>query len=502
MRIAVFDWLRVMYTRLTAGGSTEAQAVQSGVWVAAINVGDRLLQLLKVIILARLLSPEAFGLLGIALVTIAGLRKFSNLGFDEALIQHEEENVDAYLNTAWLIKITRGVVIAGIAFLTAPTLAGFFGESQAEPLIQLLGLTPLILGVQNPGVMYFRKHLNFHREFVYQVGGRLIDLLVAVVIALVFQSVWALPAGIVAMNLVKAAFSYGIHEYRPRIEFDLELGREMFGFGKWMFASSILVFIYGQGDDAFVGWFFPATSLGFYQIAYRLSNAPATEVTQIISRVAFPTFSKVQADISKLRKGYFRTVELSTIVAFPMAAGIAAVTPQFVPIVLGPQWQPVIPIMQLLAVWGALRSFGASVGPVYRSLGRPDVEVKLQAIQTAVVAISIYPAATKFGLLGVVGVVIASSITVLPMHLHFISSFIKDEIKSIAVLVLHPLLGSIVLFGVVQAIASYGFLVQGVWKLAVLIAIGIMVYLSYMAFIAEVTEYDPHTVFRRIYESI
>jgi len=94
--------------------------------------------------------------------------------------------------------------------------------------------------------MYFQKHLNFHREFVYQVGGRLTDLLVAVAIALVFRSVWALPAGIVAMNLVKAVLSYGIHEYRPHIEFDLKLGREMFGFGKWMFASSILVFIAGQ----------------------------------------------------------------------------------------------------------------------------------------------------------------------------------------------------------------------------------------------------------------
>jgi len=116
----VLDRLRVIYNRLTAGGSTEAQAVQSGVWVTVINVGDRLLQLLKVIILARLLSPEAFGLLGIALVTIAALQQFSNLGFDEALIQHEEENVDAYLNTAWVIKIIRGVVIAGTAFSRRP----------------------------------------------------------------------------------------------------------------------------------------------------------------------------------------------------------------------------------------------------------------------------------------------------------------------------------------------------------------------------------------------
>lgn len=498
----MFEWLRVIYARLTADGSTEAQAVQSGVWVTGINVGDRLLQLLKVVILARLLSPQAFGLLGIALVTIAALRQFSTLGFDEALIQHEKENVDAYLNTAWVIKIIRGAVIAGIAFLAAPNLAELFGEPQAEPLIQLLGFTPLILGVQNPAVMYFQKHLNFHREFVYQVGGRLVDLLVAVAIALVFRSIWALPAGIVAMNLTKAGLSYGIHEYRPRIEFDLELGQEMFGFGKWMLASSILVFLVNQGDDAFVGWYFTATALGYYQIAYRFSNAPATEVTQVISRVAFPSFSKVQNDTERLRNGYFQSVQLSTIIAFPMAAGIAAVAPQFVQTVLGTQWTPMIPLMQVLAMWGGVRAFGANVGPIFKAVGRPDVEVKMQAVSLIIVLLLIYPFAVTFGTVGVAATILATSLVITPINQYLILSIIDGEPRVLLETVMYPVLGSILMFIVVIFTDRHFFQASGLLELTSLVAIGMISYLAIMVGFERVSEFEFTTLFRQVFSNL
>ena len=491
--------LRELYTRLTAGGSTEAQAVQSGIWVTGINVGDRLLQLLKVIILARLLSPEAFGLLGIGLVTVAALRQFSNLGFDAALIQHEKDDVDAYLNTAWIIKIIRGIVIAIVTFLTGPTLAAFFGEPQAEPIIQLLGFTPLILGIQNPAVMYFQKNLNFHREFVYQVGGRLIDLLVAVAIAVTFQAVWALPAGIIAMNLSKAALSYGIHEYRPRIEFNFDYGREMFAFGKWMLASSVLVFIAGQGDDFFVGWYFTATTLGYYQIAYRVSNAPATEITQVISKVAFPTFSKVQNDVKRLREGYFLVLQLSTALAFPMAAGIAAVAPQFVYIAFGPEWTTMIPMIQLLAVWGGIRAFGANVGSVYKSTGNPDIEVKLQAIKVLVGSICIFPIAAHLGVMGVIILLVCLPLITNPMHQYLLSKILDTDLWELIYPLIHPLIGSILMY--LSVIWASSLLSTGVFSLTILIMSGMIIYMLYMIVVNVLTEYMLFDSIKSVIES-
>jgi len=152
------------------------------------------------------------------------------------------------------------------------------------------------------------------------------------------------------MNTLKVIMSYVLHDYRPRIQFDFEKAKKMFNFGKWMFFSAILGFLYDEGDNAFVGWFFSASILGYYQLSYRFSNAPATEVTHVISRVAFPTFSKMQDDISRLRQNYFRVVQISTIIAFPMAGGIIAIAPQFVMVVFGNQWVPMIPLIQALAI--------------------------------------------------------------------------------------------------------------------------------------------------------
>ncbi|MBX0325907.1 lipopolysaccharide biosynthesis protein [Halomicroarcula sp. F13] len=472
--------LRNIYERLTADGSTAEQAIQSGIWVAGINVADRILQLLKVVILARLLSPAAFGLLGIALLAIAALRQFSKLGFDEALIQHEDDDVDAYLNTAWVMKIIRGFGIAVVAFLAAPYLAVFFGEPQAEPIIRVVGISPLILSLQNPAIMYFQKNLNFHKEFVYQVGGRLVDLTVAVVIALFLRSVWALVAGIVAMNFVKFVISYGIHEYRPNLEFNLAYGKEMFGFGKWLLVSAILVFLYGQGDDAFVGWFFTASSLGVYQLSYRFSNAPATEITHVISRVAFPALSKVQNNTAKLREGFHRAVQLSTTVAFPMAAGIAAVAPQFVPVVLGDQWQSAIPVMQVLAVWSGIRAFGANVGSVYKSTGRPDIETRIQALKVIIIVIIIYPAAEWFGLTGVASAIVMSSFIPLPIHLYYVLSITQGQAIELLKLIAYPFASSVVMAGSVVALDAYVLTGTNILNLIFLIISGIIVYFVLM----------------------
>jgi len=496
------DFLRDIYTRLTAGGSTEQQAVQSGIWVAGINVGDRVLQLLKVVILARLLSPEAFGLLGIALLTLAALNQFSRLGFDEALIQYEEENVDKYLNTAWLMKIIRGAVLAAVAFVAAPYLAVFFGEAQAEPLIRILGVSPLILGLQNPAVMYFQKNLNFHREFAYQVGGRVVDFAVATVIAFVFQSVWALAIGIVAMNLTKFVLSYAIHEYRPKVEFNLEHGKEMFGFGKWMLASAVLVFLYRQGDDAFVGWFFAASALGFYQMSYRFSNAPATEITQVISRVAFPTFSKVQNDVERLRDGYFRAVQLSSVIAFPMAAGIAAVTPQFVKVVLGDQWVPIIPLMQVLAISGGLRAFAANSGSVFKAVGRPDHDVRLQALKTVTIALTIYPAAEYFGVLGVAFVILGSALIMQPLLIYILLPLVEGEFWELAEYLFYPMFASLVMALIVSGLDRYLLSTTGILELIFLIISGAITYIILMYIIERIVGYEFFQLYHSIRQAI
>jgi O-antigen/teichoic acid export membrane protein len=498
----MLETLRAVYDRLTADGSTEEQAVRSGIWAAGINVGDRVLQLLKVVVLARLLSPTAFGLLGIGLLTLAALNQFSRLGFDQALVQRPEEDVDEYLNTAWVMKIARGLLLSVVAFALAPHLAAFFGEPRAEPVIRVLGVSPLLLGLQNPAVVYFQKNLDFHREFVYRIGGRLVDLVVAVAFVLVYRNVWALVAGLIASKATMVLLSYAIHQYRPRVSFDPEYGREMFGFGKWLFASGILVFLYGQGDDAFVGWFFGATALGFYQIAYRLSNAPASEITGVISRVAFPALSKVQDDVDRLREGYFRSVQMAAVVGFPVAAGIATVAPQFVGAVLGTEWEPIVPLMQLLAVWGGIRAFGANVGAVFKSVGRPDYDTKLQAIKVAIIAILIYPAAEQFGVLGVASVIVGNSFVIQPISIYLVLSIVEGSLARLLSVVIYPLSGSALMAGVVVLIDTYVLAGTGVIELSVLVAAGVASYVGIMLTLERSTGCEFVSIYRTLRRAV
>jgi O-antigen/teichoic acid export membrane protein len=493
----MLERLRRLYARLTADGSAEEQAVRSGVWVTGINVGDRVLQLLSIVVLARLLSPAAFGLLGIALLTLAALEQFSKLGFDEALIQHREENVDEYLNTAWVMKIARGLLITVVAFVAAPSLAAFFGEPRTEPLIRVIGLSPLLMGLQNPAVVYFRKNLDFHKEFVYKIGGRVVDVVVAVAFAFVYRNVWALAAGLLASRLTMLVLSYVIHEYRPRVSFDLGFGREMFGFGKWLFLSSVLMFLYGQGDDAFVGWFFGASALGFYQIAYRFSNAPASEITNVIARVAFPTFSKVQDDTRRLREGYFRSVQLSSVVAFPMAAGIAAVAPQFVPAVLGSGWGPTVPLIQVLALWGGVRAFGSNVGAVFKAVGRPDYDTKLQFLKVLIIVVLIFPAAERFGVLGVAYVIVGNSVIIQPLSVYLVLSVVEGRLSRLLSLVAYPLLGSAAMAAVVTGTDAYLFSGTGILQLVTLVLVGVVSYVSLMLLFERSTGFE----FRALYHS-
>jgi O-antigen/teichoic acid export membrane protein len=303
------------------------------------------------------------------------------------------------------------------------------------------------------------------------------------------------------MNLTKTGLSYGIHEYRPHIEFSLKRGREMFGFGKWMFLSSILMFLYGQGDDAFVGWFFTAAGLGYYQLSYRFSNAPATEITHVISRVAFPTFSKIQDDVERLRNGFFTTIQLSTVVAFPMAAGIAAVSQPFVTIFLGPQWSPMVPLLQILSIWGGLRALGANLGSVFKSKGRPDIEVWTQAIQVLVIAVVIIPASEQFGIVGVGIAVISGSIAILIPQFHFAVSLVDGGAGHLLTITTYPLIASLLMFLGVSLVDTV-ILEYTILNLCGLILTGVIIYLVLIWLIQAWTNYSVTPLMRRIAESL
>lgn len=477
MRDRLRAFVRRLRQLLTPGGTLTRQSLTSGVWVGAMNVGERGLQILMVVILARILTPEEFGLMGIALLVLMALRRFSRLGLNEALIYHEDENVDAYLNTTWVINAARGAVIAAVVYLGAPFVAAVFNEPEAAPILQVSALGPLLFGLRNPGIVYFKKDLDFHKQFGYRMSGAVVQFVLAVAYAVVFANVWALVVGYISKNVAQTVVSYVVHSHRPFPQFSLDRAKELVDYGKWITGSSIINWIETQGDDFVVGLLLGAASLGFYQMSYRLSNAPATEITHTVSRVAFPAYSKVQDDTQAVRAGFFRVLKLTTVVAVPMAVGIAIVTPTFIRAVLGDQWLPMVFAMQILAVYGLARSLGAMFGPVWQALGHPDFQTKVGGASLVFLAIAIYPATTAFGIEGTaLAVVGAMGLVAVPMGLYLTADLIDTSVSRILREITYPVVSGLVMGASVFYVRTTVDLGSAMLELLLLILVGIASY--------------------------
>ena len=488
--------------RIVPSGSVLQRAVKSGIWVGVTKVAMRSSQLIMLVVLARLLSPAQFGLMGISLLMLSATRKFSRFGLDAALIQKEESNVDSYLNTTWCLEFGRGLLLFAVLFAVAPFAASLFGEPSAEPLIRTLGLVPLIHGLRNPAVVYFEKDLAFHKSFLYKSSGGLAQLVVGVGYALYSPTVWALVFASLAKPATRTIVSYFLDDFRPRPFPKLGAAKELIQFGKWMTGASILGFISSEGDDAFVGWFLSATALGFYQYAYRMADMPATQLSGVLSQVTFPAYSELQRDLGEVQQAVIQTTRLTAFFAFPTAFGIALVAPSFVPVVLGEQWLPMVASMQILAFFGLFHAVTRNFGELWKSQGRPDLQVKLGLVRIGCLALTVWPAATLWGIEGVALAVTGIYLfPMVPLDVHITAKMLETASGRFYREFLYPLIAAATMFGslwYVRSVTEWSALVE----LAVLIPAGAVIYAVVSLLLERQFEWGIGRIFGMVVQGI
>ncbi len=458
------------------------RTLRSGVWAFVLRITERGFDIVKLIILARVLDPNDFGLMGIALLSIACLETFSQTGFAQALIQ-KKDRAEEYLDTAWTFMLIRNFVIFAILFLGASYIANFFEAPKVAPIMRVIGLSLFfggaggIGGFANIGVLYFQKELEFNKQFIYHLTGTLADFVISVTAAIALRSVWALVFGLLAGNIVRFFVGYLIHPYRPRLNFDFDKAQKLFGFGKWVLASSILVFLVTQGDDIFVGKLLGTTMLGFYQMAYRISNMPATEITHVTSQVTFPAYSKLQDNPAGLREAYLKVFQLTAFISVPLAAMIIVLAPEFTEIFLGKKWVPMVPAMQILALAGLMRSIAATAGYVFYAVGRPQIDTRWQIIRLTMLVISIYTLTLKWGIVGA-SVAVCLSILVSTIGFSFmIAKITRCETRNFAKMISFPLTSGIIMMAVIFAL-KININTVGLWVFLLFVLAGTFVYLA------------------------
>jgi len=386
--------------------------VHGGFWISFIKIIRKVFSLIRLIVIGRILAPSDFGLMGIALLTMSALETFSTTGFNQALIQ-KKENTESYLDAAWTVLIIRGFIIFVMLYFTAPYVAVFFHSPTVRPIIQVLGFTIFIHAFANIGVVFFQKELEFNKVFIYRFIGIFTNFMVAILAAFILRSVWALVLGLFAENVVNLIVSYLIHPYRPHLSKDFGKAKELFGFGKWVLGSNIFIFIGEHIDDIFVGRVLSAMALGFYQMAYRISNMLETEITGVISSVAFPAYAKIQDKQSRLQKAYFRIMKLIFAISLPITVGMILLAPEFTQIFLSEKWMPMVSAMQLLAVAGFIKSIVCTGSPLFVGSGNPNYEFYMQLIRGLTIIIVIYPLIAYMGIRGAALGVILSMVGML-----------------------------------------------------------------------------------------
>jgi lipopolysaccharide exporter len=383
-----------------------------------------------------------------------------------------------------------------ILLVGAPVIGAFFDSPDSVAIIRVLGALELLRGALNIGVVQFSKELEFSKLFAFQTVGTLADFVVSVGAAILLRNVWALVLGQVTGAVVSLVLSYVVHPYRPGFKVNRSQFVELCEFGQWVLGSSVLVFLLNEGDDVVLGKMLGVTALGLYQMAYRISNLPATEITHLISRVSFPVYSKLQDDLRKLREAYLQTLQVTTFISMPLAIGIATMAKPLTQVLLGSHWLPMVPAVQLLAFWGLVRSIGATFGPLFLAVGKPQFATRLQLGKLLILGALIYPLTVRWGMEGTSLAVVLNGLVINPMGGYLVTRELRVKGQEYVKLLSFPLYGSFFMFLVLFLFNQFVFVTPTPFSFVLSVVIGLLTYGSSMYLFELRSDYSAMQLIR------
>lgn len=350
------------------------EIARGSAWMIGMRWAIRGVGLVSTVILARLLTPEDFGVVAMAMVAVAMLEVFTQSGVDLALLRTEAPTREHY-DAAWTLEIIQGLLLGALLFLSAPIVGGHFEDERVTLVVQLLSLRAVIGGFQNVGVVDFRRRLAFGTEFKFGVYKKLLTFSVTIVAALLLRNYWALVAGQVFGRLFEVGLSYRMSDYRPR--FAVARIGEIWGFSRWLILSRFARLLNRQFDRWVVGSVGGAAAMGSYYLATDLASSPSDEVVMPMSRAAFPVYSRLQDDPAALRTAFVQVLQSMTSISFVMGLGIGAVAHDFVSVVLGDRWLSAVPLIPWLGVFGALYGLVHTIDIFLVATGRERIAALL-----------------------------------------------------------------------------------------------------------------------------
>ena len=353
--------------------SLRHQAASGVKWTTAATMVTAVAQVLQLIVLARLLSPDDFGLMAMVTVVLGFAQAYTDAGISAAII-HYQNNSPEQLSSLYWLNLFTGALFFGIMWLLIPAIVLFFREPRLTPLLRVTSSVFLIVPLSKQFEVMMQKELRFDVLAKQQIVATVFSTLIAVFAALLHQGVWALLWGQLSLIALRSAMLQvtGWRSYRPTFHFAWRDLKGYISFGLFQMGERSVTFLSQGMDQLLIGRLLGTQSLGYYNFAFNLVVQPYRLVNPAVTKVAFPVFAKVQDDSSRLQRGYLKTVNLLCAANGPVLVGLAAVSFTAIPLIFGSKWSGSVPLVGVLAFVAYLRSAGNPVGSLLLAKGRPD----------------------------------------------------------------------------------------------------------------------------------
>lgn len=412
--------------------------IKGALWSVAMRWSVKGLGLVTTLLLARILLPSDYGIVGMAMLVVGLMEVLVDFGVETGLIRLKSVDRDD-IDSAWSLRIIQGGVVSASLAIAAPLAGLYFNEQRVVAVIWVFACCLLASSFGNIGITLARKNFDFALEFRYNVISKIMTAIVTIVAALLIRDYRALVIGVVTGCIIGLVLSYTMHPYRP--SWNLSRLRSMWSFSKWLLVSGIGNFATRKVDEIVAGRIADAHGMGLYSVASDIGQLPTAELGPPMMRALLPTLSTIQDDPARMRSAVLKTLAAINTLTLAAGFGLTLVAESATLLLLGERWREAVPI---LAVFGIVGSMKIAVGPLptmFLVLGKSKLHARIMWIEFAGFVAGAVAFAPYFGLIGLAYARLASAL------LSFIATLIAGRaiaaisLKDLVAIFLRPLVG-------------------------------------------------------------
>jgi O-antigen/teichoic acid export membrane protein len=368
-------------------------------WTGSAQIIQQTIQFASAVILARLLPPESFGLLGMAMVFTGLATLLGDFGLGSALIQRRDLG-ERHINSVFWFCALAGLSMTALLVLSAPLITQFYHQPTLRPVVMAAGCAALPSALRVVPMAILQRQMKFRLLALTNALAISGSSGLAVLLAYCGAGIWSLVAQVLSLTVLSTLLAWLFAAWRPRCEAGVEALRELSGFSRGVLGFSFVNYWSRNADNMLVGKFLGAEALGFYGRAYQLMLLPVSLITATAAQVMFPALSQVQNDLPRLRRIYIEAVEGIAMIAFPLMIGLLVTAEPFIRTIFSDKWLPAVPVLRLLCLVGLEQSVTSSLGWLFTASGHTDLFFKFGVFAAGAAVIS-FAIGLHWGIAGV-----------------------------------------------------------------------------------------------------